>query len=118
MYYLLAIPIIYYFRNNIFSLICYTYNLYSKFKNKHIIEYIHSGKKYKLFIESSIHSQNAILFAKNEHGEDITTEISEFAGPNQNFDLSIRPYQLGYDKITIETLDNEYVFEHNTPIKF
>lgn len=85
---------------------------------KKIIEYKYRGQTYKLLIERQIGPlPTNLISARNDRGEDITYELKEYAGPNENFYFPIRPIDLGYDSITIETIDDEVFFDHNQFVK-
>ena len=115
--FLLGIIIIIGYRNRdiLKELFVYTVGSYYDYNNdyKKIIPYTYRNNNYKLLVKRDIEPN--LLFAKNERGEDITNELSDFAGPNQNFTFPITPVDLGYDKITIITLneDTERVFHHD-----
>lgn len=80
---------------------------------KRWVHFSFRGTNYKILIEQNLYPSPGILFARNEHGEDITDEIRQLAGPNENFRYEIRPYQLGYDNVIIDTLNGEIEFAHD-----
>ncbi len=105
-------------------------NLYTRFiqtvKTPHLIshdtyeiEYFYKGKIYRLQLKDNSQSLSSKSFnVYNEHGEEITSRLLEYLGPQLDFhSRGLTPKDLGYKRITI--LDenfNEYTYNENESI--
>jgi hypothetical protein len=87
-------------------------------KDKIIISYFFKNKKYKIPINSR-KKPNNIISIKNENDEDITDYILPFMGPSLDFhNQSIKPIDLNLNKMIINTITGQLIFNSNDYIRF
>lgn len=86
-------------------------------KNRYVVNYVIQGKLYSMVVTPK-RGVCPILQITDEHGNDVTEEVKPYTGPSYSMEHSsdVSPTILGYGKLNITTLNNDYTYNENDSI--